>query len=149
MKLPAAILTILFLLTGLSFATAQDHTLTDDWTDLDLTEFYSTNGDQLVAVQLDETPRFHRQAVMTAFKEMRYPSIARQKGIEGTVKIRVSLDERGQYIRAVPVSTIGAGCDEEALYSVQRIIRAGVTPAILGGHPTAITFDIPVKFSFH
>ena len=115
MKLPAAILTILFLFQPFPMQALRIIPLTDDWTDLDLTEFYTTNGDQLVAVQLDETPRFHRQAVMTAFKEMRYPSIARQKGIEGTVKIRVSVDERGQYIQAVPVTTIGAGCDEEAL----------------------------------
>lgn len=149
MKQPTAILTILFLLFGLSFAHAQDHTLADDWTDLDLTEFYTMEGDQLVVVQLDEKPRFHKQAVMTAFKEMRYPAIARQKGVEGTVKIRVSLDQHGQYIRAESVSSIGSGCDEEALFSVQRIIRAGVTPAIKGGQPVAITFDIPVKFSVH
>jgi protein TonB len=44
----------------------------------------------------------------------KYPEEAFEKGIEGTVSIRYTIDYKGQVIQTKILSGIGYGCDEEA-----------------------------------
>lgn len=47
--------------------------------------------------------------------KLRYPEMAKEYGIEGTVTLRLRLNERGQVTAATVLEGIGYGCDEEAL----------------------------------
>lgn len=145
----------LFLISGFFLLSlhihAQDQLALDaeQWTDADITEFYTGSDDALIPIQLDTKPLFLKQGYMDAVRDMKYPTIARENGVTGTVKIRVHLDANGRYISAVPVQKIGAGCDQEALFMVQKIIRRGVKPAEKSGVAVPIIFDFPVKFTLH
>lgn len=128
---------------------AQSHTdlAAEQWTDFEISTYYSGTIDAVEPLMLDTRPMFQKQAVIESIRDMKYPAIARENGVTGTVKIRVHLDAQGRYINATPVQKIGAGCDEEALFMVQKIIRRGVKPAERGGQKVPVIFDFPVVFS--
>ena len=119
----------------------------EQWTDNEITDFYTGTPEAAEPIVLDTKPLFLKQAVIEALREIKYPAIARENGVTGTVKIRVSLDANGRYISATPVQKIGAGCDQEALFMVQKVVRRGVKPAEKGGVVVPVIFDFPVKFS--
>ncbi|WP_235298733.1 energy transducer TonB [Portibacter marinus] len=48
-------------------------------------------------------------------KHMQYPTEAKEKGIEGTVKLKFNIDHEGKVHQVKVLSGIGHGCDEEAV----------------------------------
>lgn len=72
----------------------------------------------------------------------RYPQDAFVKGVEGTVLIQFTVDEKGKPRNLKVVDSI-AGLDEAAL-AVVREWR--FTPAMKGGKPIATTAKAPVTF---
>jgi len=55
--------------------------------------------------------------------KMKYPVKAKRKGIQGTVKIKVTFDSTCNIIKRVIVKSVGYGCDEEALTALTNIER--------------------------
>ncbi len=62
------------------------------------------------------------KAALEAFvkNELRYPKEALAAKTEGTVSVRYTVDDKGNVIEANIISSLGHGCDEEAL----RIVRS-------------------------
>ncbi len=58
---------------------------------------------------------------MKAFikKNLKYPQQALEKGIEGVVRIRYTIDKNGNVVKTKVISKLGYGCDEEA----RRIVK--------------------------
>ncbi|MCE5334141.1 MAG: TonB family protein [Desulfobacteraceae bacterium] len=82
-------------------------------------------------------PRFQKQV------KPEYPSIARQLGKEGTVLLRVTIDERGRAVEVEVMSKEGLGLEEEAL----RAVRASTfIPARSNGRPVKSRAILPVRF---
>ncbi len=74
-----------------------------------------------------------------------YPRSARRLGLEGTVRILVSLDQNGKVISARVVSSSGYGMlDESALKAIRA---AFFEPAKEAGRPVAYNGIIPIRFS--
>ena len=71
-----------------------------------------------------------------------YPEAAKQAGIEGTVVLSVSLDEKGRVIRARVVKSIPE-LDQAALEAVRQWTYA---PMTVDGVPRPIVFTVPVDF---
>ena len=80
-----------------------------------------------------------------------YPSEAEQLGIEGAVKLRVELDEKG-HVHAVKVlSGLGHGLDQAAIFALTHKLECKFSPAIgTDGKPAAyvipnytFNFEIP------
>lgn len=82
-------------------------------------------------------PRFLRRVLP------HYPQLAREMGKEGTVLLRLTLDERGRLIEAVVVRGAGSGFDEQALRAVKE---STFTPAKRDGRPVMCRANLPVKF---
>jgi len=80
------------------------------------------------------------------FKEIKYPKIAREKGIQGDVIITVVLDEEGYLISSKVKKGIGAECDKEALKAVKRGFELGFEPAFLNGNAVRVKYDILINF---
>ena len=78
------------------------------------------------------------------YKNIKYPAIAREKGIEGTVVIRFIISEEGKVINPIIVRKIGEGCEEEALRVVKRM--PNWIPAKQDGKRVKAYFNLPVKF---
>ncbi len=82
-------------------------------------------------------PRFLRRVLP------HYPQLAREMGKEGTVLLRLTIDERGRLIEAVVVRGAGSGFDEQALRAVKE---STFSPAKREGRPVMCRANLPVKF---
>lgn len=73
----------------------------------------------------------------------KYPRLARDLGKEGTVLLRLTIDERGRLVHAELLRRAGSGFDEEALRAVRE---CSFTPARRNGKPVACRADLPIQF---
>lgn len=78
-------------------------------------------------------------------KNIKYPPIARENGIEGKVFLSFVVDKSGQ-IRDIKVKRgIGGGCDEEAVRVVRNMPQW--KPGRQNGKEVNVMFTLPIKFT--
>ncbi len=82
-------------------------------------------------------PRFARRLLP------QYPRLARQLGKEGTVVLRVTIDEYGRPMAVESVKTAGAGFDEEAIKAIRGSL---FHPAQRNGKPVICRAIVPIRF---
>jgi periplasmic protein TonB len=82
-------------------------------------------------------PRFLSKALP------KYPRLARELGKEGTVLLRLTIDERGCLLDVQVVKQAGTGFDEEAVLAVRS---SKFSPAKRGGKPVACRAHLPIRF---
>jgi len=82
-------------------------------------------------------PRFARRLLP------QYPRLARQLGKEGTVVLRVTIDECGRPMTVESVKTAGAGFDEEAIKAIRGSL---FQPAQRNGKPVICRAIVPIRF---
>lgn len=80
----------------------------------------------------------------TIYNKLSYPKEARQKKIEGTVKILAFIEKNGEVSSASVIEGIGYGCDENARLAVYY---TRFKPGILKGKPVKVQMEIPIEFS--
>ena len=76
-------------------------------------------------------------------KEIRYPEMARQAGVNGRVFVQFIVDEDGTVANPVVLRGIGGGCDEEALRVVKK---ARFKPGRQRGKAVKVRYVIPIIF---
>lgn len=78
---------------------------------------------------------------------IRYPMMARESGINGTVYVTFVVSVTGQISDVKLLRGIGGGCDEEAV----RVVKT--MPAWIAGRqtgkPVPVQFNLPIKFSLN
>jgi TonB family protein len=79
----------------------------------------------------------------TIYKKLVYPEIAKEKKIEGTVKILAFIEKDGEVSSAQVVEGIGYGCDESARLSVYY---TRFKPGLLKGQRVKVQMTIPIEF---
>lgn len=77
---------------------------------------------------------------------IRYPDVAKEKKIGGTVLISVVIDSLGNMEDAFVHEGIGGGCNDEALRAVKLMNKMGFEPGEINGKPVTVKFDIPLTF---
>jgi TonB family protein len=78
------------------------------------------------------------------YNKISYPREARQKKIEGTVKVLAFIEKNGEVSSASVTEGIGYGCDENARLAVYY---TRFKPGILKGKPVRVQMEIPIEFS--
>lgn len=73
-----------------------------------------------------------------------YTDAARTAGIEGKVRVELSVDETGAVTGAKVLEGLGSGLDEAALDAVRG---ARFSPATRCGEPVASTFTVSIRFT--
>jgi protein TonB len=75
---------------------------------------------------------------------IRYPSLAKDNGIEGTVVVRFIVEKDGSISQPAIIRDIGGGCGAEAL----RVVKSMPTwlPGKQQGRPVRVQFSLPVQF---
>jgi TonB family protein len=73
-----------------------------------------------------------------------YTAAARQGGVEGKVRVRIQVDERGEVVSASILESLGYGLDEAALEAARS---ARFEAAVRCGKPTAAAFTVAMRFS--
>jgi TonB family protein len=101
---------------------------------------------------LEEDPAFYLSVevmpepiggMKAIYKKISYPKQAKEKGVEGTVTIRVFIDRDGEVLDAEVVKGIGYGCDESARLA---IFYHRFKPGLQRGQRVKVQMDIPVEF---
>lgn len=85
-------------------------------------------------------------ARMTFLRDnIKYPQIARESGIQGTVYVTFVVERDGRVTDIRILRGIGGGCDEEAV----RVIKAMPKwqPGKQRGKPVRVQFNMPIKFT--
>ena len=82
------------------------------------------------------------------YKNIKYPAIARENGIQGRVVIQFVVEKDGSVTDARVVRDIGAGCGAEGLRVVNSMNRMPQkwTPGKQRGKPVRVQFTLPVSF---
>ncbi len=76
-------------------------------------------------------------------KRLFYPALAKQKKIEGTVKIEAFINQYGDVTKADVIQGIGYGCDESARNTV---FYSRFKPGLIKGKPVNVQMIISLKF---
>lgn len=82
------------------------------------------------------------------YKQLRYPALARENGIEGTVVVRFVVEQDGSLSAIEAVREVAGGCTEEAVAALQAINKQGkrFQPGRQNGHTVRVRYTVPVAF---
>ncbi|MCB0705464.1 MAG: energy transducer TonB [Saprospiraceae bacterium] len=78
------------------------------------------------------------------YKNIKYPPIARENGVEGTCVVRFVVEPDGEITNVELVRDIGAQCGQEALRVVEMMPKW--IPGKQQGRKVRVQFNLPVKF---
>ena len=82
------------------------------------------------------------------YKNIKYPSIARENGIEGLVVVTFVVDKDGSIKQAKWLKDIGGGCADEATRVVKMMneMPSKWTPGRQRSQPVQVRYNLPVRF---
>ena len=82
------------------------------------------------------------------YGNIKYPMIARENSIEGTVVVRFVVNTEGKVLDAKILRDIGGTCGREALRIVHLMNEKGVSwlPGKQRGRPVNVQMNLPIKF---
>lgn len=109
--------------------------------------YASKNADSIVFVVVEQMPQFpggDAALMKTISENLKYPDIAKEKGIQGRVICRFCIDETGKVI----YPQISRGVDpllDRAAYEVIKSLP-DFKPGMQGGKPVKVWYALPVSF---
>jgi len=78
-------------------------------------------------------------------ENIKYPSLAKESGIQGRVFINFVVEPDGSISNVKVLRGIGGGCDEEAVRVVKSMPKW--KPGKQRGKPVRVSYNLPVKFT--
>jgi protein TonB len=78
-------------------------------------------------------------------RNIKYPPLARESGIQGRVFVNFVVEPDGSVSNVKVIRGIGGGCDEEAVRVVQSMPKW--TPGRQRGKAVRVSFNLPVRFT--
>jgi periplasmic protein TonB len=78
-------------------------------------------------------------------KNIKYPAMARESGIQGRVFVNFVVEPDGSVSNVKVLRGIGGGCDEEAVRVVESMPKW--TPGRQRGKAVRVSFNLPVRFT--
>ncbi|TVR41956.1 MAG: energy transducer TonB [Bacteroidia bacterium] len=103
--------------------------------------------DEVIFTVVEDQPEFPggeeaRQRFLE--QNLRYPQMAREAGIQGTVFVTFVVETDGSVTDVRVLRGIGGGCDEEAVRVVSMMPRW--QPGRQRGQPVRVQFNMPIRF---
>lgn len=77
-------------------------------------------------------------------KNLKYPELAKEKGIEGRVFVSFIIEKDGSISNVKLLRGIGGGCEEAAVEMVKNMPKW--KPGTQRGKPVRVQFNLPIKF---
>jgi periplasmic protein TonB len=104
--------------------------------------------EQEIFIVVEDPPTFpggDEARIRFLSENIRYPQMARESGIQGTVFVTFVVETDGSVTDVRVLRGIGGGCDEEAI----RVIRAMPkwNPGRQRGRPVRVQFNMPIRFT--
>lgn len=122
-------------------------------------EIVEDDGSNEVIEEVIETPVFTVVEEMPSFpggdearikflqENIKYPQMAKESGIQGTVYVTFTTDEKGRVTDVQLMRGIGGGCDEEAIRVVKMM--PPWNPGKQNGKPVRVRFTMQIKFTLN
>ncbi|MCH2215418.1 MAG: energy transducer TonB [Flavobacteriales bacterium] len=115
-------------------------------------EFIEEVAEEVVEEQIftivEEMPSFPGgEAALMKYlgKNIKYPAIAKDAGIQGTVYVTFVVDESGAVKDTKVLRSIGGGCDEEAIRVVENMPKW--SPGKQRGKSVKVQYNLPIRFT--
>ncbi len=127
-------------------AEADQDTKIDEYIPIDDDE---TNVEELeIFTVVEEAPSFpggDESRIKYLQNNIKYPEMARESGIQGTVYVTFVVEIHGTVTKVKILRGIGGGCDEEAIRVIKAMPKwhAGKQR----GKPVRVQFNMPIKFT--
>lgn len=104
--------------------------------------------EELTASMEEKRQCANKKLLEFIYENIRYPAVARDNGIEGTVVVSFVVDQKGYIKDAQVVRDIGGGCGQEALRIVEMMnsMPNRWAPGKQRGRAVKVLFNLPVKF---
>jgi protein TonB len=78
-------------------------------------------------------------------KNLKYPTLAKENGIEGRVVVRFVVEKDGTLTNITLLRKVGWGCDDEATRLIKQM--PNWTPGKMNGKPVRTYYTLPIVFS--
>ena len=98
----------------------------------------------VIVEQMPQFPGGEKEMMKFIKNNLRYPSLAAENGIQGTVIVNFVVDHEGKITRIKVVRGIGGGCDEEAMRVLSKM--PNWSPGRQGGKPVLVSYTVPIKY---
>ena len=98
-----------------------------------------------VVESMPEFPGGEEARIQFLRDNIKYPQMARESGIQGTVYVTFVVETDGRVTGVRVLRGIGGGCDEEAMRVVKAMPRW--IPGKQRGKPVRVQFNMPIKFT--
>ncbi len=85
-----------------------------------------------------------QQLLSYIYNELKYPSLARENGIEGMVVIQFIVGKDGAVRDVEVLRAIGGGCEIESTRVIKKLPKW--TPGKQNGRPVSVRYTIPIRF---
>ena len=82
------------------------------------------------------------------YQNLKYPSNARENGVEGMVVLQFVITKEGMVKDIVVKKEVGGGCDEAAVQVVESMnqMEQRWSPGLQDNKPVNISYTLPIKF---
>ena len=99
----------------------------------------------LIVEQMPDFPGGTEELMRFLGKNIQYPQMARETGIQGTVIVQFVVNKDGKISTVKVLRGIGGGCDEEAV----RVVKSMPVwkPGKQNGVSVPVYFQLPIKFT--
>jgi periplasmic protein TonB len=98
----------------------------------------------IVVEQMPQFPGGEQEMMKFIYANLKYPVLAQELGVSGTVIINFVVDRNGSITNIKVVRSIGSGCDEEAVRVLEKMPRW--SPGKQGGKTVRVRYTVPFKF---
>ena len=98
----------------------------------------------VIVEQMPQFPGGEKEMMKFIKNNLRYPTVATEMGISGTVIVNFVVDKDGKITRIKVVRGIGGGCDEEAVRVLSKM--PAWSPGKQGGRAVLVSYTVPFKF---
>lgn len=99
---------------------------------------------------VEEMPSFpggDESRIKFLMENIKYPQMAKESGIQGTVYVTFVVNEKGKVADVKVLRGIGGGCDEEAIRVVN--LMPAWNPGKQSGKAVRVQFNMPIKFTLN
>jgi len=111
------------------------------------TSVITDNKPAPIPTWVEQMPAFNGDMNAYLNKNLHYPDMARENGIEGKVIIRFIVNEDGSVSDVTVVRSVGGGCDAEAVRIVSGMPKW--KPGKQNGKEVKVIFNLPIVFKLY
>jgi protein TonB len=103
-----------------------------------------TEAPFVIVEQMPQFPGGEKEMMNFIRSHLKYPVLAQEMGVSGTVIINFVVDKTGSITNIIITRGIGSGCDEEAIRVVKLMPKW--TPGRQGGRTVRVSYNLPFRF---